>query len=30
MHPMSYTWADKETTGNLIGVSNVSVVIWSP
>ena len=30
MHPVSYSWADKETTGNLIAVSNVSMVIWTP
>ena len=30
MHPVSYTWRDDETRGNLIGLSNVSVVIWSP
>lgn len=30
MHPVSYTWRDRDTKGNLIGLSNVSVVIWSP
>ena len=29
MHPMSYTWVDGDTTGNLTAISNVSVVIWS-
>ena len=30
MHPMSYTWADRETKGNMIAFSNVSAVIWQP
>lgn len=30
MHPVSYTWKDEHTKGNLIGISNVSVVIWTP
>ena len=30
MHPVTYTWGDGETRGNLIGLSNVSIVIWSP
>ena len=28
MHPVSYSWADEDTRGNLIGISNVSVIIW--
>lgn len=30
MHPVSYTWRDEQAKGNLIGISNVSVVIWQP
>ena len=30
MHPVSYTWRDKQTRGNLIALSNVSAVIWKP
>jgi len=30
MHPVSYTWRDADTKGNLIGLSHVSAVIWQP
>ena len=30
MHPVSYTWRDAGTKGNLFGLSDVSVVIWQP
>lgn len=30
MHPVSFTWKDNDTKGNLIGLSNISVVLWSP
>ncbi len=30
MHPVSYTWRDKQAKGNLIAISNVSAVIWKP
>lgn len=30
MHPMSYRWADEETKGNMIALSNVSAVMWRP
>lgn len=30
MHPVSYTWRDRQTQGNLIALSNVSAVIWKP
>ncbi len=30
MHPVSYTWRDNTTRGNLIAVSNVSAVLWQP
>jgi hypothetical protein len=30
MHHTSYTWRDKQTHGNLLALSNVSVVIWNP
>ena len=30
MHPVSYTWRDADTKGNLFGLSNISVVIWQP
>ena len=30
MHPISFTWKDEQTQGNLIGISQVSTVIWLP
>ena len=30
MHPTSYTWRDENAKGNLIALSNISAVIWSP
>jgi len=30
MHPTSFSWKDEDTTGNVIALSQVSVVIWSP
>ena len=30
MHHTSYTWRDKQTHGNLLAMSHVSVVIWEP
>ncbi len=30
MHPVSYTWRDKEAKGNLTALSNISAVIWQP
>ena len=30
MHPISYSWRDENAKGNLIDISNVSVVIRKP
>jgi len=30
MHPISYSWKDKDTQGNITALSNVSIVIWKP
>ena len=30
MHPVSFTWRDGQTKGNLMALSHVSAVIWKP
>ena len=30
IHPVSYTWHDAQTKGNLIALSNLLAVIWQP
>jgi hypothetical protein len=30
MHPISFTWKDEQSEGNVVGLSQVSTVIWTP
>ena len=30
MHPFSYSWKDEDAKGNVMRLSKISVVIWSP
>jgi hypothetical protein len=30
MHPISFSWQDEQTEGNMVGISQVSAVLWIP